>query len=330
MTLDVLNGMRELVGEIKEQLGKLNGKFVVDVGCNDGSLLNFFKQEGARVCGIEPTAAAADARKAGIAVINDFFDPASAKRLITEHGYPDVITFTNVFAHIENMDELLEAVEILMSKGGRLVVENHYLGAVLDKYQFDTFYHEHPRTYSLTSFVAIARRLGRNIESCAFPSRYGGNIRVVIGPGQSQSAAIAAGIAREIDFFDRFDRMRKVIYNWISFRNTLLESVRCTDGKVYAKAFPGRAAILIRMLGLSATDIAMVFEKPTSMKIGNYVPGTRIPIVSDDELLLIIPEPRRVLNLAWHIHSEIVRYLTAFDPNIQCIDIFPPTGYNGK
>lgn len=327
MTQDVLAGMRGLVAEIKSQFGDLRGKLVVDVGCNDGSLLKYFVAEGARVCGIEPTSAALDAKKAGLPVINDYFDPASARRLVQEHGYPDYVTFTNVFAHIENMDELLESVAILLEKGGRLVVENHYLGAVLDRYQFDTFYHEHPRTYSLTSFVAIARRLNRNIETCAFPSRYGGNIRVVIGPGEARGSSIGDTLVKERDCFDRFAEIRKVIAKWAGNRETLLQSVRCSDGKIYAKAFPGRAAIMIKLLGLTDAEIAAVFEKPGSMKIGHYIPGTRIPILSDDALLRTIPEPRRILNLAWHIHAEIAPYLATLDPGLQCVDIFSPASY---
>jgi SAM-dependent methyltransferase len=330
MTQDVLDGMRGLVAEVKAQYGDLKGKFVVDVGCNDGSLLKFFAKEGAKVCGIEPTAAAQDAQKAGVPVINDYLDPQSALRLVTEHGNPDFVTFTNVFAHIENMDELLESVAILLGSNGRLVVENHYLGAVLDRFQFDTFYHEHPRTYSLTSFAAIGRRLGRKIESYGFPSRYGGNIRVIIGPGEMRGNPVDEITMRERTFIDRFGRMREVIRKWIGSRDALLGSVRCSDGKIYAKAFPGRAAIMIKMLGLTEADIAAVFEKPRSMKIGHYLPGTRIPIMSDDDLLRTIPEPRRILNLAWHIRSEIRQYLLGLDPKILCADIFAPDDFDSK
>jgi hypothetical protein len=70
-----------------------------------------------------------------------------------------------------------------------LVVENHYLGAVLDRNQFDTFYHEHPRTYSLSSFIEIAQSLGRAVIEVQFPQRYGGNVRVFIGKVDSASEA---------------------------------------------------------------------------------------------------------------------------------------------
>jgi hypothetical protein len=77
-----------------------------------------------------------------------------------------------------------------------------------------------------------------------------------------------------------------------------------------AKAFPGRAAILVKLLGLDETVISAVYEKPGSLKIGHYVPGTRIPIRSDNDLFALDDQSVPVLNLAWHIPREIRDYLT--------------------
>lgn len=321
MTQDVLNGMSSLVASTASRYGSLKGKIVVDIGCNDGSLLKFFRGAGATVLGVEPTAAAEDARRNDIDIINDYFDRGSAASVVSKVGQPDFVTFTNVFAHIENLDELLDSVAILLGENTRIIIENHYLGAVLSRFQFDTFYHEHPRTYSLMSFQHIAKRLGRSIESCEFPSRYGGNIRVVIGKTGS-SVDINSIAIQESRFLDQFGSMREVIALWQNQRNDLLARVRCSDQHIYAKAFPGRAAILIRMLNLTEREIACTFEKPRSKKIGSYVPGTRIPIVSDDLLLETVPEPRRMLNLAWHIGAEVREYLQGIDAQITCEDIF--------
>jgi len=327
MTQDVLKGMTSLIETVQATYGSLNTKSVVDVGCNDGSLLKYFRAAGATVLGIEPTAAAFDAEKSGIEVFNEFFDTNTARKIVAKIGHPDFVTFTNVFAHIENIDELLQSVAILLGPSTRLVVENHYLGAVLKRFQFDTFYHEHPRTYSLTSFVAIASRLGRHIESAEFPIRYGGNIRVIIGPTGGNPGAFEGILRTETSFPEQFTRLRAVLKTWLASRENLLAAARSSDGRVYAKAFPGRAAILIKLLNLTERDLAAVFEKPGSQKIGHYVPGTRIPILSDEELLGRIPQPRKILNLAWHISGEIHKYLNALDPDIQTVDIFAPGAF---
>ena len=179
-TADVLNGMRELVERCEKQVGSLNDLLVLDVGCNDGSLLSIFREQGARTIGVEPTGAATDAKEAGHTVYQDYFVPSLSEKIAARDGQPDIITFTNVFAHIEDLQNLLSAVSALMKPSTLLVIENHYLGSVLDRYQFDTFYHEHPRTYSLTSFRYIAKSLQAGIEAVEFPARYGGNIRVLM------------------------------------------------------------------------------------------------------------------------------------------------------
>jgi SAM-dependent methyltransferase len=322
MTQDVLNGMYALVKQIRKQYGDLTGKTVLDVGCNDGSLLNYFKSEGAIIFGVEPTDAAFDARHNNIEVINDYFDPISARKVVEKIGRPDFVTFTNVFAHIENMDELLGSLEVVMGPKTRLIVENHYLGSVLERFQFDTFYHEHPRTYSFTSFFYIAKKLNRAIEICEFPTRYGGNIRVVIGPDSGNSNTFDDLMSKEETFFYDFMKMNKVITKWKATRTEILNSSRCNDGKIYAKAFPGRAAILVNLLDITENEIEAVFEKPQSKKIGHYVPGTRIPIRSDSDLLNEGFIPDKMLNLAWHISDEIRKYVNNLNSQIEIIDIF--------
>ena len=325
-TADVLNGMKQLVARGEEVAGRLEGHTIVDIGCNDGSLLSIFAGRGARTVGIEPTGAAADARAAGHAVYEDYLTPAVAATVVANHGQPDIITFTNVFAHIEDLRGVLESVRALMGPQTLLVIENHYLGAVLDRYQFDTFYHEHPRTYSLTSFRYIAEALGLGIVAAEFPQRYGGNIRVVMrgaygeaSPGDSE---LARHLPKEEDFGQRLRDMGRRIPLWRDAKRALIENAVSRHGPLPGKAFPGRAAILVKVLGLDETMLSAVYEKPGSMKVGHYVPGTRIPILSDDAFDDRANKDAPVLNLAWHISAEIHNYLRGRGYAGPIIDIF--------
>lgn len=312
-TADVLSGMAVLVASVEARLGSLAGRIVLDVGCNDGSLLDKFAAKGAETVGVEPTGAYRDAEGRGHMIINDFFSESTATKILESVPRIDIITFTNVFAHIEDLPALLKALTRLMHKDTLLVVENHYLGAVLDRNQFDTFYHEHPRTYSLHSFVHIARTLGREVNVVEFPQRYGGNIRVMIGEVGGASleaeAQIRATLAREAGFLQEFAAMRAFIANWKQKKKSQIEDLVKKHGKLMAKAFPGRAAILVALLELSKDQIECVYEKPGSLKVGHYLPGTRIPIRSDEELFERLGATEVLLNLAWHIPAEIESYL---------------------
>jgi SAM-dependent methyltransferase len=307
-TKDVLEGMKQLVEDIESKFGSLKGKNVLDIGCNDGSLLNFFNDKGAITFGIEPTGAHFDAAESGKHYItNDYFN----KEVAENHIKPDIITFTNVFAHIEDLNGLIENLKILMKEDTILVIENHYLGAVIEKNQFDTFYHEHPRTYSLKSFEFIAKKLGKHIVDFGFPSRYGGNIRVIIGNSSQFKDKNINYIEivenKEPQFGKQLQEMAANLNNkW--FVNKLSEIIKAVKqyGPLEAKAFPGRCAIPIKLLGLTEKEIKCVYEKPGSSRIGNYVPGTRIPIIEDKE---DFSDSKCILNNAWHISNEIESYL---------------------
>jgi SAM-dependent methyltransferase len=326
-TADVLNGMKSLVESVEQRFGSLQGKKVVDVGCNDGSLLGFFHDKGATTIGIEPTGAAADAKANGHAVYNDFLSESLADKVVAEHSRPDFIVFTNVFAHIEDLAAVVRSLRKLMSPTTVIVIENHYLGAVLDGNQFDTFYHEHPRTYSYSSFVHIAKSLGLGLAEVEFPSRYGGNIRVFLAPEGEETQASRDVLAREAEYLDRFAIMRGNVETWRKNKRAEIEALVKQNGKLRAKAFPGRAAILVKLLGLDADLIEAVHEKPGSMKIGHYLPGTRIPIVSDDELIALPDKNKPLLNMAWHISKEIRGYLTKAGYTGQIVDILAPEDF---
>jgi len=314
VTGDVLNGMKDLVKSCKDFLGDLDKLKVLDIGCNDGSLLNFFQAEGAQTFGIDPTGAAKEAIDKH-KVIKGYFDKNNAKILLNENGTFDVITFTNVFAHIEDLPSLIDNLQTLMNENTLLIIENHYLGDVLSKKQFDTFYHEHPRTYSLKSFCVISELMSRQISKFEFVSRYGGNIRVFISKTPTTQE-----FAEELDFIEQFKELDKFIKNWQVQKKLEITKLNNKYGALPAKAFPGRAAILIKLLDIDENYISAVYEIKGSIKTGYYVPGTRIPILPEADLYKK-EKQLPIINLAWHIPKAVRNNLTKNEYLAEVIDI---------
>ncbi len=311
LTQDVLRGMRELVESCEAKISNLDGKKILDIGCNDGSLLSIFKGKGAETFGIEPTGAADDAKKKDHTIIQDYFSKEAAINFVEKHGKPDIITFTNVFAHIENLGDILEALGILTQDTNTyLVIENHYLGAVIDQNQFDTFYHEHPRTYSYTSFKYIADSLNATMTTFEFPKRYGGNIRVFMTCSDTDNTSKDGEseiLAREALFDKGLKQLSDNMIAWQSKKKQQLMDQINLNGKLRAKAFPGRAAIILELLELTEDHISAVYEQDASPKVGCYIPGTRIPIKADRDFDNTDSSP--IINLAWHIQDEIASYM---------------------
>ena len=307
LTKDVLSGMLSLVQSLKSEMIELGTpSTVLDIGCNDGSLLGIFKDTyGCTTIGVDPTDAILEAGSRVDFKIKEYFAEDTVKVIKAVAPVLNLITFTNVFAHIENLPMLLKNLDSLISDSTTLVIENHYLGAVLDRNQFDTFYHEHPRTYSLRSFEHIARSLNLCITGVEFPSRYGGNIRVTM-KRRGAAMDLSSYAAQEDNFIDAFGGLQNTYDEWkISAKARVAQL--STRGRMYGKALPGRAIMLISALDITEAVMPAVFEQPTSPKIGKYVPGTKIEVQSDSGLLAADPEI--LIVWSWHIVEEIVKYL---------------------
>ena len=303
-TKDVLSGMKDLVDKI-ENKKKLKNKIVLDVGCNDGSLLDIFKKKGSITYGIEPTGAYLEAQNKGHRVFNDFFNINSSTKIKKEIPNIDIITFTNVFAHIENFKDLILSLKNIIDEKTLVVIENHYLKEVIKKNQFDTFYHEHPRTYSLNSFFEIAKLLGLKILDFNYVKRYNGNLRVFLSKTNRNLKRLKKELKREKKIIFNYKTMKNKIKKWKQNKKREIMSLVRETGPLPAKAFPGRASILINLLQLNKKHISFIFEKNLSLKTGHYVPGTDIKIIKEKFLKKALRNKGVIINFAWHISKEI-------------------------
>ncbi len=319
LTKDVQIGMEKLVSKINPLI-KRKRRTILDIGCNDGSLLNFFKKKKFVTYGIEPTNAYKDCSKKH-KIYNEYFNKKSIKKILKQEKFIDVVTFTNVFAHIVNFDELIRNLKILVPKVNYLIIENHYMGSVFKTNQFDTFYQEHPRTYSATSFIFISKILGMKIEKIEFPKRYGGNIRVYMSNNIKGKFDLKKILKKEKLFKKEFMGLKNKINIWKKNKNFEINNLIKKGYKIYGKAFPGRASILVNLLKLNSNKLKYIFEQNNSPKNFHYVPGTKIQIIPDYRIKKILKRNSIIVNFSWHISHEIKKYLYKLKIQNKIIDI---------
>lgn len=299
----------ELAQECENLFSLHKHDLVLDIGSNDGNLLSNFKDK-ARVIGITPEIIGKRAIEKGIPTIIDFFNEKTAKDIENTYGKARFITATNVFAHIENINDIIESIKNILTPDGIFISESHYLLPLIETTQYDTIYHEHLRYYSLKSLTYLLNKHGLEIIHAKEIPTHGGSIRVYAArPGiYKQQSSVTEQLAKES--FLTLERLKKFKQEVITSRTNLqalLHTIKNKGETIFGVGAPSRASTFINYTGLDDGDITCIVEISGSHKIGKYIPGTRIPVV--DEKLLFEAQPEYALLFSWHIADELIANL---------------------
>jgi len=298
-----------------EKYGLKSSDLVMDIGSNDGTLLGGFKREGIKILGVEPTNIAKIAIKNGIPTIQSFFDIKTAKAILKEKGSVSLITATNMFAHMQTFGEVIMGIHALLKKDGVFVTATHYLLDVIQGGQFDSLYHEHLRTYSLKSLIALFDYYDFTITDVERGDRYGGNIRVHVtkGKGQKVSPRVKELLKVEkeagLDKFSTYKKFAERVQRArLKFMEFLIKTKKSGE-YIVGNSCPGRCSTLLNYYGVDSELLPYLAEQPTSLKLGMYLPGKHIPVVNNK--ILIKEQPKYVVLLAWHYAKPIMEQLIA-------------------
>lgn len=288
------------------------GDLVVDIGSNNGALLNQFRQHGHRIVGVEPSNTAHLANRQGIPTYVSFFDEAVVRRALAEHGQARLITATNVFAHVEDVHGMVELMLQLLAPGGIFVCEVHYLPALLEDLQYDCIYHEHLRYYSLATLSYVLRMHGMDVVHARRIPTHGGSIRIYAARQGEHAVdatvpALLAEEAPQITSAELHSFSAEAAKSKLALLALLRDVKR--QGRIYAIGAAPRSCTLIHYVGLDSTILDCVLELPGSPKIGNYLPGTVIPIFEESKLFE--DEPEYVLLLTWHVAQDLIPKIKA-------------------
>ena len=309
--------LRENFAELYQEVSRLHPlskqDLVVDIGSNDGTLLSNFQHGGHRVHGIEPTNTGKLAIERGISTLISFFNRAAVDTTVKAHGRAKIVTATNVFAHMEDVREIMRCVLGLLDEHGIFISESHYWLSLLETLQYDTIYHEHLRYYSLTSLKYLLEAHGLEVFRAKRIPTHGGSIRVYAArkgdvPVHESVPATLALEERELSDKRLADFRRGVVSSKLELY-AILKDIHARGEKIYGVGAPSRASTLINYVGLDDGILDCVLEIKGSHKIGKYIPGTVIPVL--EESRLFTDQPPYALLLSWHIAEELIPKLSA-------------------
>lgn len=296
----------------------LNAKsFVLDIGSNDGILLKPFKAKGIRVLGIEPAKHIAKvAQKEGIETIDAFFSVPLAKQIVDRYGKAKIITATNVFAHIDDLDEVIKGLEILLDDNGVFIMEAPYLVDFLEKRYFDLVYHEHLSYWAIRPLVVLFERFDMQVFDVKKVPVHGGTIRVFVKKKVGKYK-----IDKSVEQFLQLEKKWKIDKEetYIKFADKVLENkikllillrkLKFQEKKIAGYGAPAKGNTLLNYFGIGSEILDYVVDD-SPWKQGLYTPGKRIPVVSSEYLYKNRPD--YLLILAWNFADSIMRMHNKF------------------
>lgn len=306
--------LRDNFSNLRDQVNKMNflkkNDLVIDIGSNDGNLLSNFK-DIYRVLGVTPETIGKIAIKKGIPTIIGYFDDQTAKIIKKRHGKAKLITATNVFAHISEVNKLVQNIKKCLKPNGVFISESHYLLSLLETNQYDTIYHEHLRYYSITSLRNLFSKHGLEIFKVEKINTHGGSIRVYasrkkinkIDSSVKKLSNKEKNLEKKLLTFK--NKIKKTKVDFYKILSRIYENN--INLKIAGISAPSRSTTLINYLGLDENIIEYIFEVKGSKKIGNYVPGTKIKII--EEKIQNLKKFDYLIIFSWHIKKDLIKIL---------------------
>lgn len=295
---------------------KLNTHHMItEIASNDGYLLQYFKDKGLPCYGVEPTANTAQVAKAkGIDTEQSFFGAGYACYLKHMRGWSNLIICNNVLAHVPDINDFVEGLKILLAKDGVITVEFPSLANLIEKNLWDTIYHEHFSYLSLTTVRDIFGCFGLVIFDVEGLPTHGGSLRLFIRHVEDISKPVNESVhdmllteealghyneAYYAKFGERVKRSKRSILSWLT-------AVKRDGASVVGFGAPGKGNTLLNYCGIRTDFIDYVVDD-SPHKQGNFLPGSRIPILAPETIG--VTKPDYVVIMPWNLKHEIAAKL---------------------
>lgn len=282
---------------------------IVDIGANDGLLLQACNARGCRTIGVDPAANLAEiAAGRGVDVHVAYFGPDTAAEMEASWGPAKVIVTTNTFNHIGDLHTFMRGVARLMAADGTFVIEVPWAKELLERNEFDTIYQEHVSEFSLLSIQQLGAFFDLEVVDVTKLPVHGGSMRVflrhtgVATPTPAVAAMLqeelAAGMLRAQTYDDFADRIADIGRRL----TTILGELRANGQKVAGYGAPAKGNTLLNYYGIGTKHLDFLVDR-NPLKQGLYSPGMKIPVRSPEAIESERPDVLMVL--AWNFFDEI-------------------------
>jgi SAM-dependent methyltransferase len=315
-----VNHFKNYAAEMIQKFKLDKEAFIIEIGSNDGTLLRFFKEAGMGVLGIDPAETIArSATQKGIETLPAFFTSKLAETIKAQDGQADLIVANNVFAHADDLHDIVRGIRNLLKPQGVFVFEVSYLVDVYEKTLFDTIYHEHVCYHSVKPLRDFFKANGMELIATQSVDTHGGSLRAMAqlaGGPHPVEPSVAEFIKREetlgLDkaatlkgFSTKINKLRDELY-------ALLKKLKSEGKRIAAFGAPAKATTLMLHFGIGPEFVDFIVDD-SPLKQGLYSPAFHIPVVPSAEIYN--RKPDYLVILAWNFAEPIMAKHTKFREN---------------
>lgn len=304
------------VEQIIARLSLDKDSLVYEIACNDGYLLQYFQPYHIPVCGIEPAEnIAQDAQQKGIEVEAAFWGKETAAEIVNKRGKADLIIGNNVLAHVPDINSFVAGMRIALKETGTITMEFPHLLKLLQLNQFDTIYQEHFSYFSLLTVCRIFQHHGLIIYHVEELPTHGGSLRIYATHAEHSVYKISDSVMKLLTAEKDYGLENMATYEDFAQRVALIKMDSCklliqlkeAGKKIVAFGAAAKGNTFLNYCGISREYLSFVADSSVS-KQGLYLPGTRIPIVSPDQIAE--EKPDYIVLLPWNLRDELEELLS--------------------
>jgi len=292
---------------LKKYLNKKDSK-ILEFGCNDGVLLQYFRNcKNIRAFGVDPSENVTKiAEDKGLEVYTSYFNKDISRSLKKSIGKVDVVTGSNVFAHVDNIRGIIDAAKLIMKPNGVFIVEVHYLKDLIEKNQYDTIYHEHLCYYSVTALNNIFKRSKMRLIDVDHLDMHGGGLRAT-AVMESSRRPVCNSVQEYIESekYINTESLVKFGEECKKHKRKLLEllnSLKAEGARIVGYGAPGRGSILLNYCGIDSSYLDYIVDV-SPLRVGMLMPGVHIPIYLPERARNDPPD--YFFLLAWNYYDSI-------------------------